>query len=57
MRLFLDKTDEKFTTKSTKDTKGDEKVYQDFFVLFVSFLVRLISRVAAESCAVMSENR
>jgi len=30
---------QEFTTKSTK---GDENVHEDFFVLFVSFVVKLI---------------
>jgi hypothetical protein len=42
MQQFLCKTGEKLTTKSTKATKVDENVYQDFFVLFVSFVVRLL---------------
>jgi hypothetical protein len=28
--------------KSTKATKGDKNVSEDFFVLFVSFVVKLI---------------
>jgi hypothetical protein len=44
---------EKFTTKSTKATKANEKAYQDFFV---SFVLRLISWVAADSCTVISDN-
>jgi hypothetical protein len=33
---------QKFATKCTKTTKGDENVYKDSFVLFVSFVVKQI---------------
>jgi len=43
---------QEFTTKSTKATKGDEKVYEDSFVLFVLFVVKLIFGCGRrQSCA------
>ena len=33
----------RLTTKNTKTTKSDEIVYEDSFVLFVVFVVKLIS--------------
>ena len=33
----------RMTTKSTNASKGDEQVYEDSFVLFVSFVVKWIS--------------
>jgi hypothetical protein len=35
------------TTKSTKAAKGDENVYEDSLVLFVSFVVKLLLIMAA----------
>jgi hypothetical protein len=40
MHQFIGATGEEFTTKNRKATKTDEKLYEDFFVLFV---VKLIS--------------
>jgi hypothetical protein len=41
-RWFLLEGVYEFTTKSTKATKGDENVDVDLFVLFVSFVMKLI---------------
>ena len=50
---------QEFTTKSTKATKGDENVYEDSFVLFVSFVVKLIfgcgRRLRCVLCALCGE--
>jgi hypothetical protein len=39
---MINKNEQELTTKNTKGTKGDENIYENFFVLFVSFVVKLI---------------
>jgi len=57
MRQLLRSIAGELTTKSTNATKGDEQAYEDSFVLFVSFVVKLIFRCGRRpGCDFCGEN-